>query len=823
METLLQDLRYGIRMLMKRPGVTAVAVVALALGIGANSAIFSVVNTVLLRALPYSDPDRLMMVKETNLPRGEADVGVSTPDFREWRDRNQVFELMAAYAPRNFNISGGGEPERVRGVVTSTDLFGLLGVNPAQGRTFRPEEEQFGNHRVVVLSHGLWQRRFGADPGLVGQPITLNGEKFSVIGIMPAGFQFPDKKAALWTPLAFAPDDSYNTRGNYWLNVIARLKPGVTKAQAQSDMKSVAERIESEFKENGGMGASVVSLREDTVRNVESALVLLLTAVAFVLLIACANVANLLLARSASRQKEIAIRTSLGANRSRVVRQLLTESLLLALAGGTLGLLLALWGVDVLVSLSPEDLPRLNEIKIDSGVLIFTLGLSLLTSLIFGLAPALQTSKPDLNESLKEGSRGSTTGVGSRRVRGMLVVAEVAIALVVLICAGLMINSFMRLRNVSPGFKTDNILTLSIALPESRYPDSHAERSSAFFQELIGQVRALPGVEAAAVSSSIPFSGGGWGKLFSVEGRPYPTSLEDMPVIQYRQLSNDYFQTMGIPVARGRAFNDQDTSESVRVAVINETLARRFFAEEDPIGKRVFMGPPEEIMPPGLLPPGFRFQRYTVIGVVSDVKHDGLDQPVRPEAYTLHAQGGDERTRTMYVAVRTNSDPSNLVAAVRSQVLNIDKDQPIANVMTMEKRLSDSFSQQRFITLLLGVFAGVALILAGVGLYGVMSYSVTQRTHEIGIRMALGARASDVLRMVVSQGLRLTALGICIGLAGALLLTRLMRSLLFGVSATDPLTFAAISLLLTGVALVACFVPARRATKVDPMVALRYE
>jgi putative ABC transport system permease protein len=823
METLFQDLRYSLRMLLKRPGVTAVAVVALALGIGANSAIFSVVNTVLLRPLPYPDPDRLMMVKETNLPRGEADVGVSTPDFREWRDRNQVFERMAAYAATNFNISGDGEPERVRGVVTSTDLFAALGVNPAQGRTFLAEEEQFGNHRVVVLSHGLWQRRFGADPNIIGQPITLNGEQFNVIAIMPASFRFPDKNVALWTPLAFAPGDSYNTRGNYWLEVIARLKPGVTREQAQSDMMSVAERLESEFKENAGMGASVVSLREDTVRNVETALVLLLTAVAFVLLIACANVANLLLARAASRQKEIAIRTSLGANRVRIVRQLLTESLMLALAGGSLGLLLALWGVDVLVSLSPEDLPRLNEIKIDGGVLIFTMALSVITSLLFGLIPALQTSKPDLNESLKEGSRGSTAGAGSRSVRGALVVAEVAIALVVLICAGLMINSFIRLRNVSPGFKTDNMLTLSVALPESRYPNSHIERTSAFFDELIQKVKALPGVESAAASSSIPFSGGGWGKLFSVVGHPYPTSLEDMPVIQYRQLSNDYFQTMGIPVVKGRPFNDQDTSESAPVTIINETLARRFFADEDPIGKRVFMGPPEELMPPGLLPAGYRFPRFTVVGVAADVRHDGLNQTVRPEAYTLHAQGGGERTRTMYLAVRTTSDPSGLIAAVRSQVLSIDKDQPIASVMTMEKRLSDSVSQQRFITLLLGVFAGVALILAGVGLYGVMSYSVTQRTHEIGIRMALGARPSDVLGMVVWHGLRLTASGLAVGLASASVLTRLMSSLLFGVGPADPATFTIISLILTGVALAACFVPARRATRVDPMVALRYE
>jgi putative ABC transport system permease protein len=823
MENLLQDLRYGARMLMKRPGITSVAIIALALGIGANTAIFSVVNSVLLRALPYENPDRLMLVKETNLPRGEADIGVSAPDFREWRARNQVFERMAAYAATSFNLSGAGEPERIRGVITSTELLALLGAAPAQGRAFLAEEEEFGNHRVVILSHGLWQRRFGGDPNLVGQAITLDGQKYNVIAIMPASFQFPDRNVALWAPLSFAPGDQYNTRGNYWLNVIARLKSGVSKAQAQSDMTSIAEQLEREFKENVGMGASVVSLRENTVGNVEAALVLLLAAVVFVLLIACANVANLLLARAASRQKEMAIRVSLGAGRGRIIRQLLTESLILAVAGGVLGLLLALWGVDVLIGLSPENLPRLSEIKIDGGVFLFTLALSLLTSFLFGLAPALQASRPDLNESLKEGSRGSTSGISSRRVRGALVVAEISIALVVLICAGLMINSLIRLRNINPGFTADNLLTLLISLPESKYPDSHLERSSAFFEQLTEQVRSMPGVESAAVTSSLPLSGSSWGKLFTVEGRPYPTSLEEVPLVQYRQLGTDYFKALGIPLMKGRFFNNQDTSESAPVAVINETLAARFFADEDPLGKRIFCGPPEELIPAGLLPPGFSFPRFTIIGIARDVKHEGLDQPTRPEVYTLHDQGGIERQRTMYLAVRTSSDPLNFVAGVRSQVLNIDSDQPIANITTMQTRLSDSISQQRFTTLLLAIFASVALILAGVGLYGVMSYTVTQRTHELGIRIALGASERAVVGMVVKEGVKLTAVGVGIGLAGAAALTRLMESLLFGVSATDPVTYGALAMILAAVALVACAVPARRATKVDPMVALRYE
>jgi putative ABC transport system permease protein len=823
METFFKDLRYGVRMLMKRPAFTAIAIIALALGIGANTAIFSVVNAVLLRPLPYDNPDQIMIVKETNYPRGLADMNVSLPDFQVWRERNQVFDHVAAHQYENYNITGSDEPERVRGLLTSSDLFPVLKVNPILGRAFSREEEQFGNHRVAVLSYGLWVRRFGSDANIIGQAITLNGNLFTVVGVMPKGFQYPDAEIALWTPLAFPPDDSNNTRGNHSLTSIARLKPGVTIEQARADIVAITAQLVQQYPENAGIGADIISLREQSVGQIETALFVLLGAVGFVLLIACANVANLMLARAASRQKEMAIRTTLGASRTRIIRQLLTESVTLALSGGILGLLVALWGVDALVGLTPDELPRFSEISVDGRVLGFTFLISLLTGIIFGLIPALQTSKPDLNESLKEGSRGSTGGVTSHRVRNALVIAEIAISLMLLIGAGLMINSFARLSSVNPGFKPENVLTVSVALPDTKYPDTRPELKVGFFRELIEKVSALPGVESAAATSILPMTGSS-SKLFTRQDRPAPTSIESIPLIQYFQISPGYFHTMGIPLEKGRFFDERDNGDSQTVAIINETSARRFFPDEDPIGKIVLTGVPEEMVPPGLLPPGFRFPRLKIVGIISDVRTSGLNEQVKPEIYVPHAQGGVFETYlAMSLAVRTTGDPLSLAAAVRSQVTAIDKDQPVANITTMGSRLADSLARPRFSTLLLSIFAGLALLLAAVGLYGVMSYAVAERTHEIGIRMALGAQSSDVLKMVVTQGLILTVTGVSIGLVGAFFLTRLMESLLFGVSATDPLTFALISALLTGVALGACFVPARRATKVDPMVALRYE
>jgi putative ABC transport system permease protein len=819
-----QDVRFGVRMLLKKPGFTAVAVIALALGIGATTSIFSVVNAVLLRSLSFPDSERLMIVRETNLARGIADGGASMPDFREWRTRNQVFEQLAAFSADNFNISGNEEPERVSGAVVSADLFNVLGISPAQGRAFLQEEEQFGRHRVAIVSDELWRKRFGAAARLSDQTIKLNGEVFAIVGVMPREFEFPERATTLWIPLSLPEKSPYNTRGNYWLGVIGRLKPGVSQAQAQANMNEIHRQLEQEIKETAGFGALLISLQESLVGDVQTALLILLGAVGFVLLIACANVANLLLARAASRQKEIAVRTALGASRQRIVRQLLTESMMLGLLGGACGLLLAVWGVSLLVGLEPE-LPRINEINVDARVLVFTLVLALLTSLVFGLMPAIQASKSDLNESLKEGGRSATGGERSQRARKALVVAEIALSLVLLVGAGLMVNSLLRLQKVNPGFRTDHILTMQLSLPEAKYPSDRPELTTGFYQQLIERVRTLPGVQSVGVTSSLPLTNSGWGKLLTLEDRAIPTSLQDVPVVQYRHVSPEYFKTLGIPLLEGRSLSERDTRDTLPVAVINETMARRYWPDGNPLGKRLYLGPPEELLPPGALPPDYRFIRWTVVGIIGDVRQRGLNEPLGPEIYTLPEQSltNDSPVRSMYLAVHTATEPTGLTAAIRRQVEELDKEQPTAEVATMEKLLSDSLSRTRFSTLLMGIFAVVSLVLAGVGVYGVMSYMVTQRTHEIGIRMALGAQKGDVLKLIVGQGMMMALIGTVIGLAGAFAVTRLMASLLFGVSATDPATFVVISLLLIAVALLACYLPARRAMKVDPMIALRYE
>ena len=826
MTDLIQDLRYGARMLLKKPAFTLIAIITLALGIGANSAIFSVVNAVLLRPLPFPQPERLTMVNTTNLARGFANFGTSMPDFRAWRERARSFEKIAAFNSTNFNISGSTEPERVTGAQASADLFGVLGVAPTLGRVFTSEEETFGKHHVVIVSDGLWQRRFGDQASLTDQTMTLNGEQYAIVGVMPRAFQFPDPTVVLWTPLAVADGAENNTRGNYWLAVVGRLKSGIAASQAQSELDGIFRQLETEDTLFGGFGTRVISLHESTVGAVQTALFVLLAAVALVLLIACANVANLLLARAAARQREIAIRTAMGAGRGRLIRQLLTESLLLGLVGGVLGLLLAVWGVDALVGLAP-NVPRLAEIGIDRAVLGFTFALAILTSVIFGLVPALQSSKADLNETLKESGRSATGGVRRRRLGSALVVAEVALSFVLLVGAGLMINSLVRLQRVNPGFRTDRILSMQIALPSTKYTQERPELTAAFFQQLVERVKTLPGVEAAGVTSALPLTNSGWGKLFTLEDRTPPKSLDEVPNVQYRQVSPDYLSTLAIPIIKGRAFSEYDTRDALPVAVINEALARQYFENADPIGKRLFLGPPEELVPPGILPPGFKFQHFTIVGVIGDVRHNGLNQPLTPEIYTLHEQELTAKfanpSNSMSLAVRTSVEPSSLVGAIRHQVGELDREQPIDGVATMEELLATSLSQSRFSTLLLGIFAGVALILAAVGLYGVMAYRVEQRTHEIGIRLALGAQSNDVLKLVVRQGLMLAIAGIVIGFGAALIITRVMTSLLYGVTPTDPLTFAIIPVVLTGAALAASFIPARRAMKVDPMVALRYE
>jgi putative ABC transport system permease protein len=829
MTSLIQDLRYGVRTLARTRAFTIVAVLTLALGIGANTAIFSVVNAVLLRPLPFPQPERIAIVKTTILSRGFSDMSTSMPDFRIWREHNQSFEYLAAYSSQSFNISGTTEPERVSGTLASADLFSVLGVSPARGRTFTAEEETFGKHQVVILSDALWERRFGANTALTEQTITLNGQQYIVVGVMPRGFQFPDERVALWTPLA-VPDGSENTtRGNYWLGVAGRLKSGVSAGQAKAELDGIFRQLEKEESLLAGLGARVTPLHEARVGGVTTALLVLLAAVALVLLIACANVANLLLARAAARQREIAIRTALGASRIRLTRQLLTESLLLALAGGGLGLLLGAWGIDVLLKLSP-NVPRIGEITIDRTALGFTFTLALLTSIVFGVVPSWQSTKTDLNETLKESGRSSTGGARRRFLRDLLVVGEVAISFVLLVGAGLMINSLARLQRVNPGFKTDRILTTLISLPSARYDQKRPELTTGFFQQLIDRVKALPGVEDAGVTTSLPLTNSGWGKLITIEDHPAPKSLEEVQGTQYYQVSPDYFGTLGIPILKGRGFNDRDTHMAPLVGVINETLARGFFGDEDPIGKRFYLGPPIDLLPASIrasMPPGFDFLRFTIVGVCGDVRQNGVAQPLTPEVYTLHQQELAGKfafpSNSLYLAVRTSKDPKGLVSAIRDQVQELDREQPIAEIATMEELVATSFSQSRLSAWLLGIFAGLALILAAIGIYGLISYNVAQRQHEIGIRLALGAQKGEVLRLVIKQGFVLAIIGVALGLGASLLVTRVMASLLFEVSATDPLTFATIPVLLTVVALLASFIPARRATTVDPMIALRYE
>jgi putative ABC transport system permease protein len=801
------DLRYGVRMLWKNKGFTAVAVVALALGIGANSAIFSVVNTVLLRPLPYREPVCLVMLWEDNSKIGYPRDTPAAANYIDWRDQSTVFEGMTATADRSFNLTGAGEPERFDGKRVSTNFFSLLGVEPQLGRGFVPEEDVPGADHVVVLSHGLWQRRFGSDRGMVGKSITLNGEGYTVVGIMPPGFQFMSQDVGMWVPIAFTQQQAAS-RGSHYLKVVARLKPGVTVEHAQAEMSTIAARLQQQYPEqNTDLGATVVSLHEEVVGNIRPALLVLLGAVGFVLLVACANVANLLLARAAVRQKEIALRTALGASRLRLVRQFLTESVLLAALGGLVGLLLSVWGVSLLKSFIPENISQVKAIAVDARVLGFTLLVTLLTGLVFGLAPALQASRFNLNETLKEGGRDAAAARGGNRIRGLLVVAEVAVSLVLLVGAGLLINSFMRLRSVDPGFRTDNLLTMSVVLPPQKYPDQ--ARRAAFYTDMISRVEALPGVRSAGVTNWIPLVMQGDSNGYTIEGQPAPTGKPH--IIVTRIVSPHYFGTMGIQLIEGRVFEEgKDRVDSPCVAVVGEAVARKYWSGQSPLGKRLSPGTVES-----------EADWCQVVGVVKDVRQMELAAESKPQLYFTYDQATFFAPR--YLVVKTDGDPLALAGAVRKTVWDVDRDQPVSNVRTMEDVLAESLARQRFSTLLLGVFAGVALLLAAVGIYGVMSYSMAQRTREIGIRMALGAQKRDVLKLAVGQGVKLVAIGVGIGLVGALALTRVMTSLLYGVSATDPVTLVTISLVLVAVALLASYIPARRASKVDPLIALRYE
>jgi putative ABC transport system permease protein len=803
----LQDLRYAARILWKNPGFTAVAVIALALGIGANTAIFSVVNTVLLRPLPYKDPEQLVMVWEDASRHGYPRDTPAAANFVDWRDQNSVFSSMAAIADGNFNLTGVGNPERLKGRLVSASLFPLLGVEPQLGRVFTAAEDQAGAQGVVVLSHRLWQRRFGGDPAILGKTLTLNDEVHTVVGVMPARFKFPENDDELWVPIALTAQQAAN-RNRHYLQVVARLKPGVTLAQAQSEMTTIGARLQQQYPQsNADLGVALTSLQEHLVGDIKPALLILLGAVGLVLLIACANVANLLLARAAIRQKEIALRVALGARRWRLLRQFLTESVLLATLGGILGLAIAYAGLLLLGSFIPESISQAREISLDLKVLGFTLGVSLLTGFIFGLAPAIQALRMNQSETLKEGGRDSVTGRSGKRVRGLLVTAEVAVSLVLLIAAGLLINSFLRLRNIDPGFKVDHLLTMKIELPEPKY--EAFERRAGFYTDLLQRVQSIAGVRSAAVTTNLPLYRQGNSISVRLEGRPDPPPGQELIVVT-RIISPAYFETMSIPLLAGRQFTDQDTETTPNVVVISETMARRFWPGEDAIGKRLAGGRVRSDA-----------DWIQVVGIVKDVRQFELNAEPRPQMYLSYRQADFFAPEDL--VVKTDVEPASMAAAVRTAVWEIDKDQPVSNIKTMEEILGDSIARQRFSMLLLGIFAGVALLLAAVGIYGVMSYSVAQRTHEIGIRMALGAQTGAVLKLAVGYGLKLVVAGVLIGLVAAFVLTRLMSTLLFGVTPTDPATFALISLLLVGVAAIASYIPARRATKVDPLVALRYE
>ncbi len=812
METLVNDIRFGIRSLLKHPGLTAIAVITLALGIGANTAMFTVVNAVLLRPLPYQQPERLVTIWEESPERDLYEMPVSFANFRDWADQTQTLQQISAYTFTNLNLTGAGEPARLSTVRCSANLFSLIGAAPAQGRTFLDEEDKDGANRVVILSHALWQNRFGSDREIVGRSLTLNNQSHTVVGVMPRNFQFPvgfgflgkvlNDPTELYVPLAATSDEV--RRGNYSFFALGRLKPGIAIEQARADMTAIERRLEEQYPgSNTGIGINLVSTQEQTVKAIRPALLVLLGSVMFLLLIACANIASLLLARGASRQKEMAIRSALGASRLRVLRLLLTESVMLSLVGGLIGWLLAIWGTAALMALAPDNIPRLNEIGVDARVFGFTLAISLVTGIVFGLVPAIHAAKPDLNEALKEGLKGATGSSAGKRTRSVLVAVEVALSLVLLIGAGLLIKSFFRLQQMNLGFNPENLLAVNLSLSSSRYPEEHQQ--TAFFQDALQRLGSLPGVRSAAASTGLPLTLDISGSDFRIEGHPEPKAGEEM-IINTRSISPRYFETLGVPLIKGRDFSDRDKSDSPGAAIINNQLARTYFGAEDPIGKRISFDDRQSWM--------------SIVGVIGDVKQMGLESSAKPEVYFPYLQVAAPE---MSLVVRTSSNPLNLAGAVKGEIQLIDKDMPIDDARTMQQLLGESVSGPRFNLLLLTVFAVVALLLAIVGIYGVMSYTVSQRTHEIGIRVAIGAQPNDVFRMVIGQGMRLAAIGVAFGLLGAFALTRLMTTMLFGVEPTDPATFIGIGVLLSVVTLAACYIPGRRAAKVNPLEALRYE
>jgi predicted permease len=811
MNTLFKDIRYGVRSLLKHPGFAAIVVVTLAVGIGASSAIFSVVNTVLLRPLPYAQAERIVAIQALTAD-GER-VQVTPADFLDWRAQNTVFEQLAAILTRPANLALADQAERIDLAMTSANFFSVFGTMPERGRFFIPSDEQAGHAPVVVVSHSLWQRRFNGDNSLVGKPITLDGASYTVVGIAPAGFQYPNKTDLWVPPFRLAPVmnermDPTQVRGFGMLAAVALRKPGVPLTQAASEMETITARLRQQYPEtNNRRLFRVVSLHTHLIGETGTMLLLLFGAVSFVLLIACANVANLLLASAATRQKEMAIRTALGASRLRVIRQLLTESLMLAFAGGAMGLLLAIWGVALITKLLPHDFPRLAEINLDWRVLGFTLVASVLTGILFGLAPALQISKTDVQESLKESGRGASSSRRHNRLRNLLIVGEVALSVVLLVGAGLLFRSFLQLESVHTGFTSQQVLTVQLSPAGSNY--RRDADYMAFYSQTMQRVSAIPGVESVGAINTLPLDKGPTAG-FRIEGRP-PLTIDKWPGGNYRTVSADYFRAMNIPLVQGRAFNERDTENAPLVIIVNQALAARDFPNEDPVGKRINLGN---------MDPKGQPVWWEIVGVAANVRSLELREEATPEFYLSALQ---DTFRNMFVVVRTSVEPTSVAASVRRAAAEVDKTAAVSDIKTMEHIVNDAVTQPRFNLFLLGLFSGIALLLSAAGIYGVTAYSVTQRTHEFGIRMALGAQVSDVLKMILRQGMLLIAAGIAVGLVASIALTRLLKTLLFGVTVTDPLTFVAITLLLTLVALLACYIPARRATKVDPLVALRYE
>ena len=806
MKALSQDIRYGFRMLRKRPGFTAVAVIAVALGIGANTVIFSLVNSVLLRPLPYSEPEQLVMLEENDQQGGHSNTSYATS--KDWMERSQTFESISVVRDWSVTLTDLGEPEMLRGMRVSANYFGTLKAKPALGRAFMIEEDRPATRRVVVLSDGLWRRRFGADPEIVGKPIKLSDQSFTVVGVMGRGFEDMlsarlFQKADVWAPLGYDETLPWACRTCRHIHAFGRLNRGVSLEQARAEMNAISENLIIEHPHDYAVsGVTLIPLLEKFVGNVRPALYVLFGAVALVLLIACANVANLLLARATQRRREIAIRSALGAHRVRIVRQLLTESVMLSTLGAVVGLVLVWWGIGLFAALIPPSIMRLEQVSVDIRVLAFTMGLSILTGVLFGLAPALQASKLDLSEALKEGSRG--TGGTGHRLRNLLVVSEIALALVLLIGAGLLVRSFLHVLDVKPGFEPSNLLTMKVSADGTRYQDD--VRVRAFYDEVLNRVSSIPGVRAAAIVSNLPLGGNVDRYGFHIEEKPLENPEEALSVERY-VISPDYLKTMEIPLVAGREFTDRDGPDTPMVVMISESTAQAIWPNEDPIGKQVRMGGPQGPL-------------RTIVGITRNVNHYALDTAPDLQAYIPEAQwtGSD-----MSLVIRSTLETKPLLDSVRNEVWAVDKNLPIYSVASMEELVSESVAQRRFVVVLLTVLAGLAGALAAFGIYSVTSYTVTQRTQEFGVRMALGAQAHDVLKLVLAQGVLLALAGIGIGFAASLALTRVMSSLLFGIGATDFLTFALVSLIVGVVALVACLVPARRATRVDPMTALRYE